>query len=121
MAKFDQDTLRRPARCRRKIAIRTEKRGDEPVTIWVVAPGDDVFVALGTRPQGPLVQGPRQGGDATVEFDGRRLPVRATPAHDAASLERASDEYLRKYRTSPYAKAMVKPETLPTTLRLEPR
>jgi hypothetical protein len=51
---------------------------------------------------------------------GQRVAVKATPATDGVSIERASAEYLRKYRTSPYAQAMVKPETLPTTLRLEP-
>ena len=120
MAKFDQDTLRR-LHDAQEIAIRTEKHEDEPVTIWVVAPGDDVFVRSVRGPKGRWYKDLARGGDATVEFDGRRLPVRATPAHDAASLERASGEYLRKYRTSPYAKAMVKPETLSTTLRLEPR
>ena len=39
---------------------------------------------------------------------------------DRPSVERASGEYLRKYQTSPYAQTMVKTETLPTTLRLEP-
>jgi hypothetical protein len=120
MAKFDQDTLRH-LHDAQEIAIRTEKHGDEPVTIWVVAPGGDVFVRSVRGPKGRWYKDLAKGGDATVEFDGRRLPVRATPAHDAASLERASEEYLRKYRTSPYAKAMVKPETLTTTLRLEPR
>ena len=62
-----------------------------------------------------------KGGEATLEVAGRRVPVKAMPAVDAGSIERASAEYLRKYRTSPYAQAMVKAETLPTTLRLEPR
>jgi hypothetical protein len=32
-----------------------------------------------------------------------------------------SQAFLRKYRPSPYAEAMVKQEILATTLRLEPR
>jgi hypothetical protein len=47
--------------------------------------------------------------------------VQAIPETDPSAIERASSEYLRKYRPSPYAQAMVKPEVLPTTLRLEPR
>jgi hypothetical protein len=62
-----------------------------------------------------------QGGPATLEFDGRRLPVEAFPATDADSIARASREYLRKYAGSPWAQAMIRDEVLPTTLRLEPR
>ena len=38
-----------------------------------------------------------------------------------AAIEHASREYLRKYGPGPYATAMVQPEILATTLRLEPR
>jgi hypothetical protein len=47
--------------------------------------------------------------------------VQALPERDPGAVDRASQEYLRKYRPSPYAQAMVKPEVLPMTLRLEPR
>jgi hypothetical protein len=47
--------------------------------------------------------------------------VQAVPANDAAAIARASREYLRKYGSSSYAQAMVKPDILSTTLRLEPR
>jgi hypothetical protein len=56
-----------------------------------------------------------------LDFAGRRLAVQALPASDAASIARASREYLRKYQPSPYAQSMVRAEVLPTTLRLEPR
>ena len=61
------------------------------------------------------------GGEATVEFNGHKLPVRAVPAADQASIEQATREYLRKYGRSPYAQSVVRPDILPTTLRLEPR
>ena len=61
------------------------------------------------------------GGPATLELAGRRLAVQAIPASDPAAVGRASREYLRKYQPSRYAQAMVRPEVLPTTLRLEPR
>ncbi len=60
------------------------------------------------------------GGAATLEFAGRLLPVKASPAHDAALIERASREILRKYRSNSHAQEMVRAEILPTTLRLEP-
>jgi O-6-methylguanine DNA methyltransferase len=61
------------------------------------------------------------GGPATLEFARRRLPVQAIPANDAASVARASAEFLRKYQPSSHAHEMVRSEVLPTTLRLESR
>jgi hypothetical protein len=120
MAKFDQDTLRR-LHDAQEVVIRTEKHPDAPVTIWVVAPGDDVYVRSVRAAKGRRFTDLAKGGDATLEMSGRRVAVKAIPATDPVSVDRATGEYLRKYRTSPYAQAMVKPQTLPTTLRLEPR
>ena len=120
MAKFDQETLR-GLRDTQEIAIRTAKHSDAPVTIWVVASGEDVFVRSVRGPKGHWYKDLAKGGDATLEVSGRHVSVKATPATDRVSVERASGEYLRKYQASPYAQAMVKTETLPTTLRLEPR
>jgi hypothetical protein len=47
--------------------------------------------------------------------------VQAVPATDPATIARVSDGFLQKYRTSSHAPEMVRPETLPTTLRLEPK
>jgi hypothetical protein len=56
-----------------------------------------------------------------LEFAGRQLAVHAIPVSDPAAVARASHEYLRKYRPSPYAQTMVRSDVLSTTLRLEPR
>ncbi len=61
------------------------------------------------------------GGPATLEFAGRRLAVQAIPASDPDAVARTSREFLRKYQASSHAQEMVRAETLPTTLRLEPR
>jgi hypothetical protein len=47
--------------------------------------------------------------------------MQALPASDQAAVARASREVLRKYQRSTHAQEMVRSETLPTTLRLEPR
>jgi hypothetical protein len=47
--------------------------------------------------------------------------VQAFPASDQVAVARASREFLRKYQRSTHAREMVRSETLPTTLRLEPR
>jgi hypothetical protein len=55
-----------------------------------------------------------------LEINDRLIPVRATAVSDRPTIEAVSAEYLSKYATSPYARSMVRPDTLPTTLRLEP-
>jgi hypothetical protein len=56
-----------------------------------------------------------------LELAGRRVAVQALPASDPETVARASREFLRKYQRSTHAQEMVHSETLPTTLRLEPR
>jgi hypothetical protein len=120
MAKFDADTLRQ-LRDVREVAIRTEKHPDDTVVIWVVVADDEVFVRSVRGSKGRWYRDLAVGGSAALDFAGRRLAVQALPASDAASIARASREYLRKYQPSPYAQSMVRAEVLPTTLRLEPR
>ena len=120
MANFDAEMLRQ-LRDAREVAIRTDKHPKTGVVIWVVVADSEVFVrsVYGTR--GRWYRDLAAGGAATLEFAGQRLAVQAVPESDVGAINRASDEYLRKYQPSPYAQAMVKPEVLPTTLRLEPR
>ncbi|HZT88377.1 MAG TPA: DUF2255 family protein [Stellaceae bacterium] len=120
MPQFDTDTLR-ALREAKEVAIRTERHPKTAVTIWVVVAGDAVFVRSVYGARGRWYRDLSSAGPATVEFAGRRVAVQAVPEKDPAATEQASREYLRKYRPSPYAQAMVKPEVLPTTLRLEPR
>jgi hypothetical protein len=120
MANFDADTLRE-LRDVQEVAIRTEKHPQNAVVIWVVVADDEVFVRSVRGTRGRWYRDLAAGGPATLEFAGRRLSVQAIPESDPAAVDRASREYLRKYRVSPYAQAMVKSEVLPTTLQLEPR
>ncbi len=120
MAKFDADTLRE-LHDFREVAIRTEKHPDGAVVIWVVVADDEVFVRSVRGSKGRWYRDLAAGGPATLEFAGRRLAVQALPASDQAAVARASREFLRKYQRSTHAQEMVRSETLPTTLRLEPR
>ena len=120
MPNFDGDTLR-ALRDSKEVAIRTEKHPANAVVIWVVVADDEVFVRSVRGTKGRWYRDLAAGGPATLEFAGRRLAVQAIPAGDADAVARASREYLRKYRPSPYAEAMVRPDLLQTTLRLEPR
>jgi hypothetical protein len=120
MAAFDRDTLQR-LHDTQEIAIRTGKHPDKPITIWVAVAGDEVFVRSVRGPKGRWYRELAAGGPAELDLAGRKLAVQAIPAKDEAAIGQASREYLRKYRTSPYAQSMVRADTLPTTLRLEPR
>ncbi|HEX3413602.1 MAG TPA: DUF2255 family protein [Stellaceae bacterium] len=120
MAKFDADTLRE-LRDVRELRIRTGKHPKTAVVIWIVVADDEVFVRSWLGARGRWYRDLAAGGPATLEFAGRRLELQAFPAGDAASVARASAEFLRKYQPSSHAQEMVRPETLPTTLRLEPR
>jgi hypothetical protein len=120
MPSFDPETLSK-LRDHQKVAIRTDKHPTSAITIWVVVSDHDVFVRSVKGAKGRWYRDLAAGGPATLEFDGQRLATQAVPATDAASIERASREFLSKYRSSPYAASIVRPEVLPTTLRLEPR
>ena len=120
MTNFAADTLRE-LRDVQEVAIRTDKHPNSAVVIWVVVADDEVFVRSVSGAKGRWYRDLAVCGPATLEFAGRRLAVQAIPAGDPETVARASREYLRKYRPSPYAQAMVTSEVLPTTLRLEPR
>ncbi len=120
MANFDADTLRE-LRDVQEVRIRTEKYPKRAVVIWVVVADDEVFVRSWLGGKGHWYRDLAAGGPATLEFAGRRLAVQALPATDPEAVERVSREFLRKYQRSTHAQEMVRSETLPTTLRLEPR
>jgi hypothetical protein len=120
MAKFDADTLGE-LRDVQEVAIRTEKHPKSAVVIWVVVVDDEVFLRSWRGARGRWYRDLAAGGSATLEFAGRRLAVQAIPASDPEAVARVSREFLRKYQRSTHAQEMVRPETLPTTLRLEPR
>ncbi len=120
MTNFDADNLRE-LRDVQEVAIRTEKHPKSAVVIWVVVADDKVFVRSWLGARGRWYRDLAAGGPATLEFAGRRLAVQALPTTDPGAIARASREFLRKYQRSTHAQEMVRSETLPTTLRLEPR
>lgn len=120
MATFDADTLG-ALRDVREFRIRTDKHPASAVVIWVVVEGDAVFVRSFRGAKGRWYRDLAAGGPATLEAGRRKIAVQAIPANDPTSIERASRAFLSKYRSSSYAQAMVQPDLLPTTLRLEPR
>jgi hypothetical protein len=103
-----------------EVAIRTSANPERGTVIWVVVVGDGVFVRSFRGPGAKWYVAATADGRATLELDDRRWPVRVTPVADPAVIGKVSQAYLAKYTTSPYAKEMVRPEILPTTLHLDP-
>ena len=120
MADFDTDTLQK-LRDVRELRIRTGKHPKAAVVIWIVVADDEVFVRSWLGDKGRWYRDLAAGGPATLELAGHRLEVQACSAGEAASIARASAEFLRKYQPSAHAQEMVRPEILSTTLRLAPR
>ena len=80
-----------------------------------VVADDEVYVRSWLGARGRWYRDLTAGGPATLEVAGRRIEVQAFPANDAASVARASAEFLRKYQPSSHALEMVRSETLSTT------
>ena len=88
--------------------------------IWVVVDGDDTFIRSVNGPRARWYREATEEPAVTIHVDGRQLPARAVPATDPASVRRTSDVLARKYANSPAMPSMLRPDTLDTTLRLEP-
>lgn len=86
--------------------------------IWVVVDGEDVFVRSvngdGARWYREAIARP----EVVLEVETRRLPARVAGAADPASVERCSAALTAKYHADPAVRTMLRPETLPTTLRV---
>lgn len=105
-----------------EIDIETQAPGKESrrATIWVVVDEDEVFVRTWKGAGSRWFRDIEENPAVAVHVGGKRLPATAIPATDPDSIERTSNGYRRKYSGDPAAKAMVAPEVLETTLRLEP-
>jgi len=119
MAAFDAATLD-ALRHLDEVALRTRRHADRAVVIWSVVADGALFVRSARGAKGRWYRDVTAEPQAALEFSGRRLAVKAVPIADPEAIARVSGEYLRKYRNSPYARSVVAPAVLSTTLRLEP-
>ena len=121
---FDSETLQLLNETKE---VRIETRRDEEApahrtTIWVVTVDGDVFVRSVRGERGRWYREVSANPNAALQAGERRIPVRAVPVADELTVGVVSEAYRSKYgRTSPDStRAMLQPETLPTTLKLEP-
>jgi hypothetical protein len=119
---FDAELLRR-LDAAEEVEIETRRATglSRRTTIWIVVDGGEVYVRSVRGPGGKWYQRLRRDQEGALHVAGTRTPVRAVPITDPAEVERASAALRRKYARYPGPLAgMLRPETLPTTLRLEP-
>ena len=121
---FDPETLQLLDETK-EVRIETRRDEDAPAhrtMIWVVTVDGDVFVRSVRGDRGRWYREVSAHPSAALHAGDRRIPVRAVPVTDEPTVGAASEAYRGKYgRTSPGStRAMLLPETLPTTLKLEP-
>lgn len=121
---FDPETLRLLDETKE---VRIETRRDEEAPehrtiVWVVVVDGTVFVRSVHGPDGRWYREVSANPTAVLHVEDRRIPVRAVQETDETTVEQVSEAYQDKYgRTWPGpTQAMVRPEVLPTTLKLEP-
>jgi len=121
---FDVDTLRLLDETR-EVRIETRRDADSPehrTIIWVVVVEGEVFVRSVRGSKGRWYREISSNPEGALHVEDERIPVQATPATDDSTVDTVSDAFRSKYQKSSPAstEAMVRPETLPTTLKLSP-
>ena len=98
------------------------RKGDRVIgtVIWIVVEGDDVYVRSVRGESGRWYQRAMANPDVALRVGDTRFEFTAVSANDPDSIESASDALRMKYRGRSLEN-MLLPETLGTTLRLEPR
>jgi hypothetical protein len=121
---FDAETLRL-LDDNREVKIETRRDAESPehrTIIWVVVVEGEVFVRSVRGPRGRWYREISLNPKGALYVENNRLPVRAAHATDDTTVDAVSDAIRSKYgETSPKSTAsMVRPDTLPTTLKLSP-
>ena len=108
----------------REVRIETRAGPDAPVhrtVIWVVVDAGEVYIRSVRGRRGRWYRELMRQPEAVLHTGRSAIPVRATPATDETSVERCSRGLGDKYAGDPSLRSMLRPETLPTTMRLDPR
>jgi hypothetical protein len=119
---FEQDVVER-VDAADEVEIETRRANGQPIRtiIWVVVDGGRVYVRSVRADEGKWYRRLRANPVGALHVGGRALPVRAVAVTDPAEIERVSQALRRKYaRQASSLASMLRPETLPTTMRLEP-
>ena len=106
----------------KEIRVETRSAAGEvhKTIVWPVVRDGVVYLRSYKGEQGRWYREAKAEPDIALLFDRRRLPARAVPATDAASVEACSAALREKYPRSYSLEAMLAPAVLPTTIRIEP-
>lgn len=120
-ADFPVDLLERIAR-EEEVDIETSSAAGEPhrTIIWAVVHDGKVYVRSFRGERGRWYREIRAEPHGTLVVAGERVPVQAVPAGDEGSIAACSAALERKYASDPALRAMLHPDVLGTTLRLDP-
>lgn len=88
--------------------------------IWIVEHEGEIFIRSVNGPGARWYREALADPNIAIHVRGRRIPAKAIPATDPASVEACSEGLRAKYERSRSLDSMLLPKTLPTTLRLEP-
>lgn len=119
---FNTDLLKRLNRVK-EVEIETQSITSDVkhrTIIWVIVEDGNVYIRSVRGNAGRWYKEIMVNPNAALLTEGEHIPVHAVPAKDEHSINLVSKGILQKYGQSPSAKAMVRDEVLPTTLRLEP-
>jgi hypothetical protein len=119
----DEAELLRRVEGAEEIEIETRRRtgGSTRTIIWIVADNGRIYVRSVRGQGGKWYQRLQATPEGAIHVAGTRTPVRAVAVSDAAEIERVSESLRRKYASHGDSLTnMLRPEVLPTTLRLEP-
>ncbi len=121
---FDAETLRLLDETK-EVYIETRRDGDSPehrTIIWVVVVEGEVYVRSVRGAKGRWYREISSNPEGALHVVGDRIPVRAASATEGPTVDAVSAALRSKYeQSSPSSTAsMVRPDTLPTTLKLSP-
>ena len=108
-----------------EVHIETRREQDAPehrTIIWVMVVDGEVFVRSVRGPEGRWYREISANPEGALHAGNHRIPVRAAHATDDSTVEAVSEAIRGKYEEAwpgPTA-GMLRPETLPTTLKLLP-
>lgn len=91
--------------------------------IWIVTAGDQAFIRSERGEAGRWYREARRRPEVVLHAEGAPIPVNLVMADDPDSIQRVNEALTIKYgRRSPGSTAsMLRPHTLPTTMRVDPR
>jgi hypothetical protein len=106
----------------REVEIETWSMAGEPrrTVIWVVVADAVPYVRSVRGEAGRWYREIRTEPHGALHVAGRAIPIRAVPVDDEAGIVACTDALKRKYAGDFSLSAMLRPDVLDTTLRLEP-